>query len=238
MTSWISFLCEKIRKWRLQGDLQRTYERRSCKLVNRLISWNMLPSERWAVPPGESSVTETLGPGVFLCPARRLAKSTLLLIPLFGIHYVVFLSESIAEVYKIFFDLALGSFQVLLKLLVLLFILLEIIVNDWISMYFDVILDVCGRVWWWPSSTAFSTLRWVLALPSTTCYVLTSSPCKQVNHDAPPPFYFVQAFMNWFMWHWPGKEDIFSPVNLNKNVSRKPKLLRVCWCSAGRAYWI
>ncbi|XP_075900593.1 vasoactive intestinal polypeptide receptor 2 [Nelusetta ayraudi] len=42
---------------------------------------------------------------------RRLAKSTLLLIPLFGIHYVVFLSESIAEVYKIFFDLALGSFQ-------------------------------------------------------------------------------------------------------------------------------
>lgn len=104
-------------------------------------------------------MTETLGPGVFLCPARRLAKSTLLLIPLFGIHYVVFLSESIAEVYKIFFDLALGSFQVLLKLLVLLFILLEIIVNDWISMYFDVILDVCGRVWWWPSSTAFSTLR-------------------------------------------------------------------------------
>uniref|UniRef100_A0A3Q3WJD5 Uncharacterized protein n=1 Tax=Mola mola TaxID=94237 RepID=A0A3Q3WJD5_MOLML len=44
---------------------------------------------------------------------RRLTKSTLLLIPLFGIHYVVFvsLSESIAEDYKIFFDLALGSFQ-------------------------------------------------------------------------------------------------------------------------------
>ncbi|XP_016897804.1 vasoactive intestinal polypeptide receptor 2 isoform X2 [Cynoglossus semilaevis] len=44
---------------------------------------------------------------------RRLAKSTLLLIPLFGIHYVVFvcLSESMAEDYKIFFDLALGSFQ-------------------------------------------------------------------------------------------------------------------------------
>ncbi|KAM3866105.1 vasoactive intestinal polypeptide receptor 2-like [Diretmus argenteus] len=44
---------------------------------------------------------------------RRLAKSTLLLIPLFGIHYVVFasLSESIAEAYRIFFDLAIGSFQ-------------------------------------------------------------------------------------------------------------------------------
>lgn len=45
---------------------------------------------------------------------RRLAKSTLLLIPLFGIHYVIFatLGESIAEDYKIFFDLACGSFQV------------------------------------------------------------------------------------------------------------------------------
>uniref|UniRef100_H3CRC2 Vasoactive intestinal peptide receptor 2 n=1 Tax=Tetraodon nigroviridis TaxID=99883 RepID=H3CRC2_TETNG len=44
---------------------------------------------------------------------RRLAKSTLLLIPLFGIHHVVFvtLEESVAEEYKIFFDLALGSFQ-------------------------------------------------------------------------------------------------------------------------------
>ncbi|KAI1901387.1 hypothetical protein AGOR_G00033870 [Albula goreensis] len=43
---------------------------------------------------------------------RRLAKSTLLLIPLFGVHYVVFVSlnESMAD-YKIFFDLALGSFQ-------------------------------------------------------------------------------------------------------------------------------
>ncbi|XP_048084178.1 vasoactive intestinal polypeptide receptor 2-like [Alosa alosa] len=43
---------------------------------------------------------------------RRLAKSTLLLIPLFGIHYVVFVSlnETMAD-YKIFFDLAIGSFQ-------------------------------------------------------------------------------------------------------------------------------
>ncbi|KAG5268551.1 hypothetical protein AALO_G00213810 [Alosa alosa] len=47
---------------------------------------------------------------------KRLAKSTLLLIPLFGVHYIVFVyimeknSEAI-EKYKIFFDLCVGSFQ-------------------------------------------------------------------------------------------------------------------------------
>uniref|UniRef100_A0A8C3B4P9 Vasoactive intestinal peptide receptor 2 n=1 Tax=Cyclopterus lumpus TaxID=8103 RepID=A0A8C3B4P9_CYCLU len=47
---------------------------------------------------------------------RRLAKSTLLLIPLFGINYVVFVYVESADKnmqrMKIFFDLALGSFQV------------------------------------------------------------------------------------------------------------------------------
>ncbi|KAL2085287.1 hypothetical protein ACEWY4_018607 [Coilia grayii] len=46
---------------------------------------------------------------------KRLAKSTLLLIPLFGVNYVVFvyiMEESEAlEKYKIFFDLCIGSFQ-------------------------------------------------------------------------------------------------------------------------------
>ncbi|XP_061094929.1 vasoactive intestinal polypeptide receptor 2 [Conger conger] len=45
---------------------------------------------------------------------RRLAKSTLLLIPLFGVNYVIFVylaeNESM-ENYKIFFDLVIGSFQ-------------------------------------------------------------------------------------------------------------------------------
>uniref|UniRef100_A0A3B5ARL5 Vasoactive intestinal polypeptide receptor 2-like n=1 Tax=Stegastes partitus TaxID=144197 RepID=A0A3B5ARL5_9TELE len=47
---------------------------------------------------------------------RRLAKSTLLLIPLFGVHYVVFFylmepdDKNLTQV-KIFFDLGLGSFQ-------------------------------------------------------------------------------------------------------------------------------
>uniref|UniRef100_A0A3P9HP36 Growth hormone-releasing hormone receptor n=1 Tax=Oryzias latipes TaxID=8090 RepID=A0A3P9HP36_ORYLA len=48
---------------------------------------------------------------------RRLAKSTLLLIPLFGVHYVVFFylmepDDQILKQIKIFFDLGLGSFQV------------------------------------------------------------------------------------------------------------------------------
>ncbi|XP_052399240.1 vasoactive intestinal polypeptide receptor 2 isoform X2 [Carassius gibelio] len=46
---------------------------------------------------------------------RRLAKSTLLLIPLFGINYVVFVyiieENGEMENYKIIFDLGLGSFQ-------------------------------------------------------------------------------------------------------------------------------
>uniref|UniRef100_A0A3Q2VVV1 Vasoactive intestinal peptide receptor 2 n=1 Tax=Haplochromis burtoni TaxID=8153 RepID=A0A3Q2VVV1_HAPBU len=50
------------------------------------------------------------------CQYKRLAKSTLLLIPLFGVYYVVFFylmepeNENVKQV-KIFFDLGLGSFQ-------------------------------------------------------------------------------------------------------------------------------
>lgn len=46
--------------------------------------------------------------------SRRLAKSTLLLIPLFGMHYMVFafLPENTGAEARIFIELGLGSFQV------------------------------------------------------------------------------------------------------------------------------
>lgn len=45
---------------------------------------------------------------------RRLAKSTLLLIPLFGINYIIFafIPDDIHPQVRMVFDLILGSFQV------------------------------------------------------------------------------------------------------------------------------
>lgn len=52
------------------------------------------------------------GPLCFGC--RRLTKSTLLLIPLFGVHYMVFavFPIKISSKYQILFELCIGSFQV------------------------------------------------------------------------------------------------------------------------------
>ncbi|KAG2458615.1 SC22C protein, partial [Polypterus senegalus] len=51
---------------------------------------------------------------VILCVFRRLSKSTLLLIPLFGVHYIVFafFPEDTVINARIFIELCLGSFQV------------------------------------------------------------------------------------------------------------------------------
>lgn len=50
----------------------------------------------------------------FLLIYRRLAKSTLLLIPLFGINYIIFafMPHHIESYVRLVFDLILGSFQV------------------------------------------------------------------------------------------------------------------------------
>jgi len=54
---------------------------------------------------------------VFTVFCRRLAKSTLLLIPLFGVHYTVFalFPEHVGLEARLFFELVLGSFQVLFR---------------------------------------------------------------------------------------------------------------------------
>lgn len=57
----------------------------------------------------------------FTVPPRRLAKSTLLLIPLFGINYIIFafLPDHVKSKERLVFDLILGSFQVRTHSLVL-----------------------------------------------------------------------------------------------------------------------
>lgn len=54
------------------------------------------------------------GADVVPSPDRRLARSTLLLIPLFGIHYTVFAfsPENVSKRERLVFELGLGSFQV------------------------------------------------------------------------------------------------------------------------------
>lgn len=51
---------------------------------------------------------------ICVCVCRRLARSTLLLIPLFGIHYTVFAfsPEDVSKRERLVFELGLGSFQV------------------------------------------------------------------------------------------------------------------------------
>uniref|UniRef100_A0A3B4AX02 Vasoactive intestinal peptide receptor 2 n=1 Tax=Periophthalmus magnuspinnatus TaxID=409849 RepID=A0A3B4AX02_9GOBI len=77
---------------------------------------------------------------------RRLAKSTLLLIPLFGVHYIVFvsLSESVAERSKIFFDLALGSFQGLVVAILYCFLNSEVspdkLVDSIFTLFFSIFI--------------------------------------------------------------------------------------------------
>ncbi|XP_023087424.1 vasoactive intestinal polypeptide receptor 1 isoform X3 [Piliocolobus tephrosceles] len=71
----------------------------------RILFWNpvILPDE-----------TKTHIPGVTaFSPARRLARSTLLLIPLFGVHYIMFafFPDNFKPEVKMVFELVVGSFQ-------------------------------------------------------------------------------------------------------------------------------
>lgn len=70
--------------------------------------------EALAAGPRARLTTAQAEPGVPSLRCRRLAKSTLLLIPLFGVHYMVFavFPIGISTKYQILFELCIGSFQV------------------------------------------------------------------------------------------------------------------------------
>eukprot|EP00105_Crassostrea_gigas_P043262 XP_019927410.1 PREDICTED: secretin receptor isoform X2 [Crassostrea gigas] len=74
---------------------------------------------------------------------RRLAKSTLVLIPLFGVHYVIFLGlpdkdvEPEAEVIKLYFEMFLNSFQGLLVAILFCFM------NNEVQM--EIMKRLCNR---------------------------------------------------------------------------------------------
>lgn len=78
---------------------------------------HFLPVWGAACTPGSGASLPRAGAGVLSCVLprrRRLAKSTLLLIPLFGVHYVVFavVPMGISFKYQLTFELGVGSFQV------------------------------------------------------------------------------------------------------------------------------
>ena len=66
----------------------------------------------WAGQQAAVGSPRELGPPPLWC--RRLTKSTLLLIPLFGVHYMLFavFPIGISSKYQILFELCIGSFQV------------------------------------------------------------------------------------------------------------------------------
>ncbi|XP_069067270.1 vasoactive intestinal polypeptide receptor 2 [Pleurodeles waltl] len=77
---------------------------------------------------------------------KRLAKSTLLLIPLFGVHYIVFAVLSIPNfsLYQIWFELCIGSFQGLVVAVLYCFLNSEVqgeLKRKWRSLYLNRYLD-------------------------------------------------------------------------------------------------
>lgn len=78
--------------------------------------WGSGGAETMVLCPARLQPQALAAPGAdgLLFPDRRLARSTLLLIPLFGIHYTVFAfsPENVSKRERLVFELGLGSFQV------------------------------------------------------------------------------------------------------------------------------
>lgn len=80
------------------------------RALGRIKGWD------WGSLPSTALAQALVAPraDVLLSPDRRLARSTLLLIPLFGIHYTIFAfsPEYVSKRERLVFELGLGSFQV------------------------------------------------------------------------------------------------------------------------------
>ncbi|XP_048036112.1 vasoactive intestinal polypeptide receptor 2-like [Megalobrama amblycephala] len=118
----ICYCCYKSTCNSLMSPLNRCWERNDVPIPWRVINWPIMASVIINFILFISIIRILVQK--LRCPDvggndqsqyRRLAKSTLLLIPLFGVNYVVFVyiieENGEMENYKIFFDLGLGSFQ-------------------------------------------------------------------------------------------------------------------------------
>ncbi|RMC04678.1 hypothetical protein DUI87_17848 [Hirundo rustica rustica] len=84
----------------------------ACKAAVAFFQFSILANFFWLLIEG--IYLQTLLLLTFVSNKKRLAKSTLLLIPLFGVHYIVFafFPESTGLEARLYIELGLGSFQV------------------------------------------------------------------------------------------------------------------------------
>lgn len=142
---------------------------------------------------------------------QRLAKSTLTLIPLLGIHAILFTlvidesvpKESLLRLIRLFYDLLFSSFQVrgrATPTCSLAFTSFQTENLTTILTYDEFFNDICfvcyRRVSSWPSCTALSTKRWgmfVTSLKSSTSINVKQNNSKWQQRSKSLLYWFVYS---------------------------------------------